>query len=61
VTAVGSLLNPTSITSVVATPVAVEVTTVAQAPEAMALVPSAAVPLAIVTGIEYGALVPLVL
>lgn len=45
---VGSALNTHWITSVVAVPVAVVVTTVAQAPEEIALVPSAEVPLAMV-------------
>ena len=48
VTPVGSPLKPTVITSVVATPVAETVTTEAHAPDAMADVPRAAVPEAIV-------------
>lgn len=43
----GSPLKPQPTTSVVAVPVAVVVTAVAQAPDAIALVPSAEVPLAI--------------
>src|SRR6266849_10316510 len=49
VTAVGSPLNPADITSVVTVPVAVAVTAAAQAPEAIAEVPIAIEPLAIVT------------
>ena len=44
-TPVGSLLNPHKITSVVSVPVAAVVTTVAHAPEPIALVPNADVPL----------------
>ena len=46
--AVGSVLKPTRMASVVATPVALTVTTVAHAPDEIALVPMAAVPLATV-------------
>ena len=58
---VGSALKSAIMSSVVATPVAVTVTVEAQAPEAIALVPRVAVPLAIVVvlplagGIHCGA------
>jgi hypothetical protein len=55
VTAVGSPLNEASTTSVVAVLVAAVVTAVAQAADAMALVPSADVPLAIVAVIPPAA------
>ena len=63
VTPAGSTFGVAMITSVEAVPVAVVVTTVAHAPEPIALVPIADVPLAIVTGRveEAGTVVPLTL